>query len=987
MSLKAGYAFVCRRPGWIVAIWLVLAMVVGCLSPSLTRLAAEGQAKALTADVESQKAAEIIRQSWPDQSYHCLAVAALHRPEGLTAEDRTFAGRLAMRFQAPGRPKEILRVLGPASDAEIARRLASEDGTALLLAVPLSTPFFAPATQEAVKWLKDQSVAANVGAPGGLELHWTGDAVIGREYMGNVQVSLDRAALATVVLLMIVLFLVYRSFWLALVPLATIGASLVIARGLLAWSILAGWEVSPLVELFLIAILFGTGTDFCLFVSWRYAEHLDPADPVGSMGATLARSAAALFTSAGTIIVGLLLMGTTRFKLFSSTGPSVALGLGLALIATVTLTPALLVLLARVRPRAFDGLAASSRLFWDGLGRRVMTRPLGSWLCTILVMIPLSLLGLTTHFVQDLMTELPASASSTRDFQLVASKFEPGMLAPLTVVLEADTDLHASQGLALIDDVSRFLTHQRKLTEVRSATQPLGSPRLLERARISSRLGEINSGLGRLADGACQLKTELIKGAARLKGALFLEQVTGFSMIGRQGAPNAPRPGTDAALASTGPSKSTSTGNRQVGDAPTTEKPQEALLRKLTEAEEAVSLIAGGAHRAGKELNTILTDPVGRRVLDHLLINSETVHDHPELSRSFAAYITPDGHHARIDLMQAGRMFSHDAMDQTESLRRRLNEYLDEYEGMRVSAKIGGANADSADVRAMTHADQVQSWIVVPIGVFLVLILTLRDPLACLNLVATMVLTYAFALGATNLVFVTIGGAQGLDWKVPYFLFVLLVAVGVDYNVFLMTRLQEESHRRGLREGIIRAIGQTGGLISSAALITACSFASFLFSPLASLRQLGFALVVGILIDAILVRPLLVPCGHWLLRRTRAALAPHTTVHRPHLDLEYNRVAEAGIGIEAPPALAGAARDPDRTRRTDCQSVAQSPPSLSLATRDPDRARRTDRQSASQTRGQREVSSSPAEILTRARIDAHDLALVQMLGYLDGAAG
>jgi RND superfamily putative drug exporter len=149
-----------------------------------------------------------------------------------------------------------------------------------------------------------------------------------------------------------------------------------------------------------------------------------------------------------------------------------------------------------------------------------------------------------------------------------------------------------------------------------------------------------------------------------------------------------------------------------------------------------------------------------------------------------------------------------------------------------------------------------------------VLILTLRDPVACLNLVATMVLTYAFALGATHFVFVSILGGAGIDWKVPYFLFVLLVAVGVDYSVFLMARLREESQVVGLRGGISRAVGQTGALITSAAAITACSFASFMFSPLSSLRQLGFALVVGIAIDAILVRPLLVPCGHWLLKRS-----------------------------------------------------------------------------------------------------------------------
>jgi RND superfamily putative drug exporter len=162
----------------------------------------------------------------------------------------------------------------------------------------------------------------------------------------------------------------------------------------------------------------------------------------------------------------------------------------------------------------------------------------------------------------------------------------------------------------------------------------------------------------------------------------------------------------------------------------------------------------------------------------------------------------------------------------------------------------------------------------------------LRDPWACFNLVATMVLTYAFALGATHLLFVTALGAEGLDWKVPYFLFVLLVAVGVDYNVFLMTRLHEESARHGLRGGIVRAIGQTGGLISSAAAITVCSFASFLFSPLSSLRQLGFALVVGITVDAMLVRPLLVPCGHWLLRRSREVLAPrHNAPHGNRLSL------------------------------------------------------------------------------------------------------
>ena len=919
--------FVSRRPGWVVAIWLVVALVVGILSPDLTKLAAEGQANMLASDAESRRAAELVKQAWPEEAYEAMAVAVLHRPAGLTAPDHEYALRLSERFLRPGRPAQVVRVLGPASIPEIAQRLVSHDGTTALVAVSLSTSFVAPITQDVVAWMNRQANSADLAVPAGLGLRWTGDAVIGRDYMANVQTSLDRAAIATVVLLLIVLLAVYRSFWLALVPLATIGVSLLISRGLLGWMILAGWEVSSLVELFLIALLFGTGTDFCLFLSWRYAEHLNPSNPAGSMRLTLARSFSALVTSAGTIIVGLLLMGTTHFKLFSSTGPSVALGLVIALAATLSLTPALLVLLAQIHPRAFAGLAGSSREFWERLGRAAMARPLRSWAFTILAMLPLSIVGLNTHFVQDLMIELPKTARSAEDFRLVESKFESGMLAPLTVVLESTTDFRSSEGLALIDDVSRLLSHQRQLTEVRSATQPLGSTAPLERARLASRLGEVNAGFHQLAEGANKLQKGLTEGAARLRAAIWLESKTGLSLTGKPGDHILPKTDDSVAKASAGAGlasglKQASAVLQWTNGLPTPwslpvlnnafagfgdqvaaqsqrpaqtkrdpahpsesakqnlETPQEVLLRELTRAADGAAQIADGAGRAHREVTSILDDPVGRRALDRLLVNDQTVHDNPELKRSFAAYITPDGHRARIDVTQADRMFSHAAMDQVLTLRRRLNDFLGEYQGVKVTAQVAGGNAESADVRALTHHDQVQSWFIVPIGVFIVLIVALRDPLACLNLVATMVLTYAFALGATHLLFVNLLGAEGLDWKVPYFLFVLLIAVGVDYNVFLMARLNEESQKRGLRDGIVRAIGQTGGLISSAAMITASSFASFLFSPLGSLRQLGFALVVGILIDAILVRPLLVPCGHWLLKRTREALSPHIVVRR-----------------------------------------------------------------------------------------------------------
>ncbi|MBV8557804.1 MAG: MMPL family transporter, partial [Planctomycetaceae bacterium] len=693
----------------------------------------------------------------------------------------------------------------PRSAAEVAGRLFSRDGTVELMAVHLGKPFVSPATQKAASWLEARSDPSGLARPDGLEVHWSGDAVLGMDYMADVQTSLDRAALATVFLLLIVLLVVYRSLWLALVPLTTIGVSLVIARGVLAWLALAGWEISPLVELFLVAILFGSGTDFCLFISWRFGEHFNPDNPAGAMRVTLRRAIVALLTSAGTVIVGLLLMGTTKFKLFSSTGPSVAIGLAFSLAATLTLTPALLVLLARHRPRSFAGLTAPSSGYWSWFGRKALSRPLLNWGVTVLAMAPLAVLGLRTTIVQDIITELPGDNDAAHTLRLLATKFEPGMLTPLTVVLDWEGDFRRSEGLALIDDVSRFLSRQRRLTEVRSATQPLGSPETLARARIASRLGEVNDGFMRMADGAGQLHKGLNEGVMKLRAALWLEKKVGLHLTGATpeatGAstatdPEAARVGIasglkHASLALFGTGLS-STWKRQApparSEAPepaNATDPREEMLRELTRAAEGAGQIAEGAKLARREVSSILGDPVGRRALDRLMVDAETVQAHPELLRSFAVYITPDGRRARIELAQADRVFSGAAMDQVLSLRRRLNEYLGDLDGTPVRATVTGPNAEACDIRTLTRNDQFQSWFVVPIGVFLVLMLALRDPLACVNLVATMLLTYAFALGATHLVFVTLLGAEGIDWKVPYFLFVLLVAVGVDYNVFL----------------------------------------------------------------------------------------------------------------------------------------------------------------------------------------------------------
>ena len=107
--MEAMRTFVSRRPVWIVAIWLAAAIVVGCLSPDLTKLAAEGQAKMLASDAESRRAAELVKQAWPDEAYEAMAVAVLYRAGGLTDADRQYSLRLSqtVRERRNARPRSF----------------------------------------------------------------------------------------------------------------------------------------------------------------------------------------------------------------------------------------------------------------------------------------------------------------------------------------------------------------------------------------------------------------------------------------------------------------------------------------------------------------------------------------------------------------------------------------------------------------------------------------------------------------------------------------------------------------------------------------------------------------------------------------------------------------------------------------------------------------------------------------------------------------
>ena len=196
--------------------------------------------------------------------------------------------------------------------------------------------------------------------------------------------------------------------------------------------------------------------------------------------------------------------------------------------------------------------------------------------------------------------------------------------------------------------------------------------------------------------------------------------------------------------------------------------------------------------------------------------------------------------------------YSTEAFDLVEPIRAAADEAAPD-------TLVGGATAVEFDVREAAGWDSTVIPPIVLVVVFLILVLLLRAVVAPLILIGTVIVSFLAALGVGYVVFETIFDFPGSDPSLPLFAFVFLVALGVDYNIFLMARAREETLKHGTREGMLRALAVTGGVITSAGIVLAGTFSVLAVLPLVFLTEIGFVVAFGVLLDTFLVRSVLVP--------------------------------------------------------------------------------------------------------------------------------
>ncbi|MBW3664872.1 MAG: MMPL family transporter [Actinobacteria bacterium] len=352
----AGLARFSVRWWWLVLLaWGGATLALQVAAPPFAEVATFDETAFLGDDAPAIRGGELLAEGWPEDDFTRSAIIVFARDDGpLTDDDQRFLSDVAAWFDSEA-PRAFGAVSTHLDDPALEEVLVSSDGQAAFIVVGLELPPFTPPANEAVA--EARSFLDEANTPSGLQVHLTGSAGVASDESAAIDESVNRTHLLTLVLVATILLWVYRSPVAPIVPLITIGIAFLVALGTVSLLAQLGMDVSSLYETFSIVIVFGAGTDYCLFLISRYHEELDLGERHGYVASPRMRRAtltgtmvvlgAVIASSAGTTIAGFSAQAVAEFGMFRTMGPAMAIAVAITLAAALTLTPALMRLFGR----------------------------------------------------------------------------------------------------------------------------------------------------------------------------------------------------------------------------------------------------------------------------------------------------------------------------------------------------------------------------------------------------------------------------------------------------------------------------------------------------------------------------------------------------------------------------------------------------------------------------------------------------------------
>jgi putative drug exporter of the RND superfamily len=844
------------RRAWplLLAGWALVLLGTWYFAPPWSKVAQDQELAGLPADVPSREAEKLYAEAFPQDKSASNVVVVLHRPGDVgrignppdapdsLKDDLQFIedvlepglrqiaeaeGGLAYEIKptdeplfsdeskppAPPPQRSIIARIRTPNAPGAGALLVSPDRKALLVVVDLTPEFMSRRNWEVIDKIIDltNQLRDQGKVPAGLEMAVTGSAVIGRDHSLAELRSIRSTGLLTVLLVAGLLIFIYRAPLLAVIPLATVYLAVQISLNVLGLLAEAGYiQIFQGLQIYITILAYGAGVDYCLFLTARYKEELDRgAEPVDAVAGAVGAVGAALAASAATVMFGIAMMTFASFGQFHEAGFAVPLSLLMVLAATLTFSPALLCLAGRW---AFWPMKAREAA---GDGRAAMVGRFANPPYGVRVALAWVFATGWLERIWERLGEVLLRRAGTVWLVAVA------VMAPFAVA-----------GGLLYNHLSYDV-----IGNLPADASSVAGTRLLQQHFPAGVVGPI--------DVLLVAPNVDFRGD---QGRALAERLTDRLRDQRQEL------GLADVRSLTAP----------LGITKAAENDFSGLDLPKEERAEGIKRAALDHYTAG----------LGKRTRDA----------------------------TRLELVLDQPPFSEQGIDALGRIEQAVREALPDDVRPDAQLYVAGTTASIRDYAAVMQKDRrriellvlaavfvilavllllprfvaaVKEWAAGE-DVFVILVVLLRRFLVPVYLLLSVLFSYYTTLGVAFAVFWLLdpAGFAGIDWKVAIFLFTILIAVGEDYNIFLMTRVDEEQRRHGPLRGITEALDRTGPIISSCGIIMAGTFASLLLSgALTEMKQLGFALAFGVLLDTFIVRPILVPAFLILLRTDRLSPA------------------------------------------------------------------------------------------------------------------
>lgn len=971
----AGVAnFTLRHKVLVIAIWLGMAGALALLFPQLETIVKQQSVNLIPRHTPSLQTVDRMGAAFGEQGAKTTIFVAMEDPTGLTPPIRQRYDTMISRLRADSNHVRLVQDL--LADPVTAGQAVSQDGKAWYLPVGVVGTLGDPNAAESVHAVR--TIAADCFAGSNTTVRVTGPPATFSDQIASAEKDLVVISAATAGLIALILLLVYRSVFTALLPLLVIGVSLAVGRGVLSALGESGMPVSQFTIAFMMAILLGAGTDYSVFLISRYHEQRRqqvPADlAVVNATATIGR---VILASAATVAFAFLAMVFAKLSVFAALGPACAIAVFVGFAATVTLLPPVLALAAK---RGIgEPKADRTRRYWNWIAVAVVRRPVPLLVASLVLVLALGAVALTMRVSYDDRQGQLSTSDSNEGYQLLDRHFRKDVVITEFLVVESPSDMRTGKGLADLDEIASRVSQLPGVIKVFGVTRPAGTR--LDQAQLSWQNGQIGDkmasavadgnarkqDLAKLTDGADQLAGGLAKLDTTLRTALtpltgILTQAQSKGVLTQRFRPllqqlSATVPAVDEAIRSgpglrqqaeqaqnaiaaidplmgalsTSPWCAATPECAQIRDhvqilvnlrdrgffgqlanlgdlyqpgSDTTAGTLADMQNTITSLSKAFGALgdpgdlAGNIRRLQSGISQLASGAQALATGVHALADSNiemlsgmsqiatqlqnaarasagsdnasgfylpsSAFDNRQFADVAKHFLSADGKTARFAIESSYDPYSGDAMNLAHRITDVANAARPNTSLANVTVSMAGFPAVNSDIQHLLSADFHQLSIATLIIVGLILVALLRALVAPLYLLGTVVLNYGAALGIGTLIFQYALGKE-IAWPVPLLAFIILVAVGADYNMLLISRLREES-ARNIRVGVLRTVANTGSVITSAGIIFAASMFGLMVGSIAIMIQAGFIIGCGLLLDTFVVRTLTVPAIATLLR-------------------------------------------------------------------------------------------------------------------------